>query len=103
MIEVRGLTKAYGEIEALRGVDLSVAAGEMCVVLGPSGAGKSTLLRCINRLTEPGTGEIDHGNVFKAIHQTGYRDYVAMEYVPSRDAMTTLAEVRALAASSVTR
>jgi len=52
---------------------------------------------------EPGTGEIDHGNVFKAIHQTGYRDYVAMEYVPSRDAMTTLAEVRALAASSVTR
>jgi phosphonate transport system ATP-binding protein len=58
MIEVRGLTKAYGEIEALRGVDLSVAAGEMCVVLGPSGAGKSTLLRCINRLTEPGTGEI---------------------------------------------
>ena len=58
MIEVRGLTKAYGEIEALRGVDLSVAVGEMCVVLGPSGAGKSTLLRCINRLTEPGAGEI---------------------------------------------
>ena len=58
MIEVRGLTKAYGEIEALRGVDLSVAVGEMCVVLGPSGAGKSTLLRCINRLTEPGMGEI---------------------------------------------
>jgi phosphonate transport system ATP-binding protein len=61
MIEVRGLTKAYGEIEALRGVDLSVAAGEMCVVLGPSGAGKSTLLRCINRLTEPGRGEIAVG------------------------------------------
>jgi hydroxypyruvate isomerase len=49
---------------------------------------------------EPGTGEIHHGNVFKAIHQTGYRDFVAMEYVPSKDAMTTLAEVRALVASS---
>jgi phosphonate transport system ATP-binding protein len=58
MIEIRGLTKAYGEVVALRGVDLQVAAGEMCVVLGPSGAGKSTLLRCVNRLTEPTSGEI---------------------------------------------
>ncbi len=58
MIEVRGLTKVYGSITALRGVDLRVAAGEMCVVLGPSGAGKSTLLRCLNRLTEPTSGEI---------------------------------------------
>jgi phosphonate transport system ATP-binding protein len=58
MIEVSGLTKAYGNIAALRGVDLSVAAGEMCVVLGPSGAGKSTLLRCVNRLVEPTSGEI---------------------------------------------
>ena len=59
MIEVRGLTKTYGAIAALRGVDLRVSAGELCVVLGPSGAGKSTLLRCVNRLTEPTSGEID--------------------------------------------
>jgi hydroxypyruvate isomerase len=52
---------------------------------------------------EPGTGEINYRSVFRAIHQTGYRDFVAMEYVPSRDAMTTLAEVKALAASSATR
>ena len=52
---------------------------------------------------EPGTGEINYGSVFRAIHQTGYRDFVAMEYVPSRDAMTTLAEVKALAANSATR
>jgi phosphonate transport system ATP-binding protein len=58
MIEVRGLTKSYGQLAALRGVSLSVAAGEMCVVLGPSGAGKSTLLRCVNRLAEPTSGEI---------------------------------------------
>jgi phosphonate transport system ATP-binding protein len=58
MIEVRGLTKSYGQLAALRGVSLSVAAGEMCVVLGPSGAGKSTLLRCVNRLAEPSGGEI---------------------------------------------
>jgi hydroxypyruvate isomerase len=47
---------------------------------------------------EPGTGEIHYGNVFKAIRETGFRDFVAMEYVPSKDAMTTLAEARALAA-----
>jgi hydroxypyruvate isomerase len=46
---------------------------------------------------EPGTGEINYGNVFKAIRELGFRQFVAMEYVPSKDAMTTLAEVRALA------
>jgi len=46
---------------------------------------------------EPGTGEIHYGNVFKAIRATGFRDFVAMEYVPSKDAMKTLIEARALA------
>jgi hydroxypyruvate isomerase len=46
---------------------------------------------------EPGTGEIHYGNVFRAIAQTGFRDFVAMEYVPSKDAMQTLVETRALA------
>ena len=58
MIEVRGLSKHFGPLPALRNVDLQVPHGEFCVVLGPSGAGKSTLLRCINRLTEPSAGEI---------------------------------------------
>jgi hydroxypyruvate isomerase len=46
---------------------------------------------------EPGTGEIHYGNVFRAIRDTGFSDYVAMEYVPSKDAMATLREARALA------
>jgi len=58
MIEIRGLTKVYGGITALRSVNLRVSSAELCVVLGPSGAGKSTLLRCVNRLTEPTSGEI---------------------------------------------
>lgn len=58
MIEIKGLTKKYGDFEALSEINLSVAQGEFLVVLGPSGAGKSTLLRCINRLTEPSAGEI---------------------------------------------
>lgn len=58
MIEIRGLTKRYGNFEALHNINLKVAEGEFLVVLGPSGAGKSTLLRCINRLTEPTEGQI---------------------------------------------
>ena len=45
---------------------------------------------------EPGTGEIDHRNVFRAIRDTGYREFVAMEYLPLRDAVQTLKQVRAL-------
>lgn len=58
MIEIRGLSKSYGDVEALHHIDLHVAKGEFLVILGASGAGKSTLLRCINHLTEPTTGEI---------------------------------------------
>ena len=61
MIEVRGLSKRYGELAALVDVSLEVGAGEMVVVLGPSGAGKSTLLRSINRLIEPSAGEVRIG------------------------------------------
>ena len=49
---------------------------------------------------EPGTGEIHYGNVFRAIRETGYTGYVGMEYVPSRNAMTTLRDTRALALSA---
>lgn len=58
MIEITGLSKSYGDFEALHRVDLKVARGEFVVILGASGAGKSTLLRCINRLTAPTRGEI---------------------------------------------
>ena len=58
MIKIRNLSKRFGEVEVLKGLDIDVAPGEFLVVLGPSGAGKSTLLRCINRLTEPTQGDI---------------------------------------------
>lgn len=58
MLEIRGLTKSYGQKRALNGIDLKVAQGETVVIMGPSGCGKSTLIRCINRLTEPDEGII---------------------------------------------
>lgn len=59
MIRAEGLTKSYGEgIPAVRGVDLAVPRGELCVLLGPSGCGKSTLLRLINALTRADSGTV---------------------------------------------
>ena len=49
-IRVEGLDKWYGEFQALRHIDLTVAKGERIVICGPSGSGKSTLIRCLNRL-----------------------------------------------------
>ncbi|GGP94571.1 amino acid ABC transporter ATP-binding protein [Streptomyces roseolilacinus] len=57
-IEVRGLRKAFGDHEVLRGIDLEVARGEVVCVIGPSGSGKSTLLRCVNLLEEPTAGRV---------------------------------------------
>src|SRR6478752_3947868 len=58
MIEARGVVKRFGSFTALRGVDLTVAAQEVVVVIGPSGSGKSTLIRCFNRLEEHDEGHI---------------------------------------------
>jgi lipooligosaccharide transport system ATP-binding protein len=58
-LAVRGLHKAYGENEVLRGVDLEVAPGECFGLLGPNGAGKTTTLRLCLGLTAPDAGEIE--------------------------------------------
>ena len=59
VLEIRGVTKAFGSREVLRGVDLTVAEHEAVALIGASGSGKSTLLRCIDLLED-----IDDGDVF---------------------------------------
>lgn len=58
MIELRQVVKRYGEVTAVRGIDLHVERGELLVLIGPSGCGKTTTLKMINRLIEPTSGTI---------------------------------------------
>ncbi|MGY5035535.1 amino acid ABC transporter ATP-binding protein [Streptomyces sp. 900116325] len=62
-IEIQGLHKSFGDVEVLRGIDFTVAPGEVVCVVGPSGSGKSTLLRCVNLLEEPTSGTVTVGGV----------------------------------------
>jgi polar amino acid transport system ATP-binding protein len=57
-VSLQGIHKYYGAVHALRGVDLDIAKGEVCVAVGPSGSGKSTLLRCINQLEVVSAGRV---------------------------------------------
>lgn len=58
MLELRALTKSYGDRLALDGLDLHIAAGEVLALLGPNGAGKSTAVRCITGLLQADSGSI---------------------------------------------
>jgi len=58
VLEVRGVTKAYGEVPVLRGIDLSVDEHKAIALIGASGSGKSTLLRCIDLLEEIDDGDV---------------------------------------------
>ena len=58
MIDVKNLTKSFGDLEVLKGVSQPINKGERVVLIGPSGSGKSTFLRCLNLLETPTGGEI---------------------------------------------
>ena len=59
MIEIRALHKHYGSHHVLKGIDCSVAKGEVVCIIGPSGSGKSTILRCINGLEGYSGGSVE--------------------------------------------
>ena len=58
MIDVKDLTKTYGDHQVLKGINEHISKGEKVAIIGPSGSGKSTFLRCLNLLEEPTSGTI---------------------------------------------
>lgn len=57
-LELVGVTKSFGDVSVLRGIDMAIAPGEMVCLIGASGSGKSTLLRCMNGLEPVDDGEV---------------------------------------------
>ena len=58
MIEVHNITKSFGSLQVLKGIDLQIAKGEIVSIVGPSGAGKTTLLQIIGTLDRPDSGTV---------------------------------------------
>ncbi|MEN3791363.1 amino acid ABC transporter ATP-binding protein [Fulvimarina sp. MAC3] len=82
IITMAGVSKRFGKFEALKGIDLEIARGEVVVLLGPSGSGKSTLIRCINLLEEYDAGDVhvDGIRVEKGRKLQSVRQEVAMVF-----------------------
>ena len=58
MIEIKNISKSFGNLQVLKGIDLSIKKGEVVSIIGPSGAGKTTLLQIIGTLSKPDSGSI---------------------------------------------
>ena len=65
MIDIKNITKSFGSLQVLKGIDLHIDKGEVVSIVGPSGAGKTTLLQIIGTLDRPDTGtiQINHADV----------------------------------------
>jgi len=89
LVEIQNIFKSFGANQVIRGVDLTVAAGEVVCIIGPSGSGKSTLLRCINHLET-----IDAGRLFVDGELIGYRQQgETLHELPARDATSQRREI----------
>ena len=62
MIDIKNITKSFGSLQVLKGIDLHIEKGEVVSIVGPSGAGKTTLLQIIGTLDRPDTGHIQINN-----------------------------------------
>ena len=66
MIQTQGITKSFGNLQVLKGIDLTINKGEVVAIVGPSGAGKTTLLQIIGTLDSP-----DMCKLFINVTETG--------------------------------
>ncbi len=103
VIEAQGLTRRFGPVEALRGIDFSVEAGRVLAILGPNGAGKSTLLRLLAGLARPTSGRLRVGRADGdrrgARAQVGYLGHATLLYpnLTARENLVFAARLHGLA------
>jgi polar amino acid transport system ATP-binding protein len=83
MVDIRSVYKSFGSLDVLKGIDLTVRAGEVTVVLGPSGSGKSTLLRTINHLEKVDRGEISVDGALMGYRRAGNK----LHELPEREVL----------------
>jgi polar amino acid transport system ATP-binding protein len=82
MLVLEDIHKSFGKLEVLRGIDLTVDAGDVVCIIGPSGSGKSTLLRCINLLEPP-----ERGRILLEGHEITSRRRTGLDFVRRRIGM----------------
>lgn len=94
LVEIRGLSKSFGEVKAVAGVDLDINAGEFITLLGPSGSGKTTVLRMIAGFEDPDSGtiklngkDITHLPPYERDVNTVFQDYALF---PHMDVITNI-------------
>ena len=75
MVKAEQVTKSFGELQILKGIDLEVAQGEVLCIIGPSGSGKSTFLRCINHLEKIDGGRLSVNGSLVGYRQKGDKLY----------------------------
>ncbi len=99
MLEAQGLTKRYGEVEALAGLDLSVPKGQVLAILGPNGAGKTTFIRTIATLTKFDAGTLRVAGIDVAKHPKQVRRAIGLagQYAAVEPAMTGRENLRMVA------
>lgn len=101
-ISIRGLTKHYGRVKALKGIDLDLHAGELVALIGPNGAGKSTTLKLLTGQMMPTSGSVTVGGVDvledpgEARKKIGYvpEEPVLYDYLTAREFLEFIAAVR---------
>ena len=82
-LSVEKLTKSFGKLEVLKGIDIDIYKGDVIAIIGPSGCGKSTFLRCLNRLEDPTGGAIyfeDANLADKKADMNVYRRHIGMVF-----------------------